>query len=181
MHTCYEQSRGAYVWLRSGTDTVVDMGGRNDYATDVLDCPVMKSGVYKWRIQVVQGKGHDLGVLATCPSERSLLRSSLLAYYRRNGGWSLFEGHAVHGRGEDDKDQIRGNLPCDFMTASIVSFSLDLDRGGILTASIDGDDPFEVFSGMCRGLGEEEGFLPDVYVYDGSVKFLGFEQDDVYF
>jgi hypothetical protein len=62
------------------------MGGRNDYATDVLDCPVMKSGVHKWMIQVVQGKGHGLGVLATCPSHRSLLRSKLNAYYKRNGG-----------------------------------------------------------------------------------------------
>jgi hypothetical protein len=61
-----------------------------------------------------------------------------------------------------------------------VSFSLDIDRGGILTASIDGDTPFEVFSGMCRGLGHEDGFLPAVSLFGGIVRFLGFEQDGVY-
>jgi hypothetical protein len=91
------------------------------------------------------------------------------------------EMEVVHGTGEDDEDQSRSGLPCEYKKGSIVSFSLDLDRGGILTASIDGDGPFEVFSGMCRDLGEEDGFIPDVYVYDGSVKFLGFEQDGVYF
>jgi hypothetical protein len=34
---------------------------------------------------------------------------------------------------------------------------------------------------MCRGHGEEEGFLPAVDVWDGDVQFLGLEQDEVYF
>jgi hypothetical protein len=69
MPTFYEQCRGAYVWMRSGTNAVVFKTGQDCSSFDVLDCPIMKSGVHKWRIKVLQGKKHALGVVVTCPSD----------------------------------------------------------------------------------------------------------------
>jgi hypothetical protein len=67
MRRCYEQSRGAYFWMHS-RKTVVSTKEYDDCVLDVLDCPVMKYGVHKWRIQVLEGKGQGLGVLAYRPS-----------------------------------------------------------------------------------------------------------------
>jgi hypothetical protein len=181
MRRSYEQCRGAYVWMYSGTNTVIAQSGQNPFVQDVLDCPVMKTGVHKWRIQVGQAKGHGFGVIGTCPTDNSLLRSDLDAYCKRKVGWTLCEGFAIKCRNDDDEPQLSDCPSFKIRAGSIVSFSLDLDRGGILTVSIDGDAPFEVFSGMCKGLGEEDGFLPKVYVKDGTVEFLGFEEDEVYF
>jgi hypothetical protein len=180
MRRCYEQFRGAYAWMYSGIKTVVarkEIGEVN--VSDVLDCPLMKSGVHKWRIKVVKGNGHALGVLATRPPDGSFHRSR--ASFASKGAWTMFKGEAVVGRRGWENRKILGRLPCEIRTGSIVSFSLDLDRGGILTVSIDEDAPFEVFSGMCKETDVEEGFLPIVTAMDGSVRFLGFEQDDVYF
>jgi hypothetical protein len=174
MRTVYEYFRGTYVWIQSGTNTVVAKSGRNR-SLDVLDCPVMTSGVHKWKIQVVKGKGCELVVLTTRPSDGPLLRSDLDAYYQRQEGWTVFEGQTLHYRGNVDEAEVSGRLPCKLNVGSIVSFSLYIDRGGILTVSIDGSTPCVAFSGMCRGHDVEEGFLPAVDVWDGEVKFLGFE------
>jgi hypothetical protein len=174
MRTFYEQCRGVYVWIQSGTNTVVgDVVVETSY--DVLDCPIMKSGVHKWRVQVGEGEGYELAVLAV-----SLLRSDVDGYYEQHKSWVLTGGEALHYPADGDESQVSGP-PFAIMAGSIVSFSLDLERGGILTVTIDGSAPFEAFSGMCQGNSEDEGFLPAVNVWDGDVKFLGFEQDGVYF
>jgi hypothetical protein len=156
---------------------VVSMREYDFGVADVLDCPAMKSGVHKWRIQVVEGKRHGLGVIVTCTSDVPLPLLDLDGFYRSKRGLAMFQGKAVHGKGNCTSEF---HVPCKFRTGSIVSFSLDLDQGGILTASIDGDAPFEVFSDMCQRLDKEDGFLPAVDVSCGSVKFLGFEQDGIY-
>jgi hypothetical protein len=130
-------------------------------------------------LQTGPGKWNGLGVVATRPSDGSLLGTDLPPIYRRKEGWALFEGRIVHAE-DCDECKVRSSLPFEFGNGSIVSFSLDIDRGEILTASIDRDTPFEVFSGMCRGLGHKDGFLPAVSLFGGIVRFLGFEQDGVY-
>jgi hypothetical protein len=178
----YKQFRGGNIWMRSGANIVV--ASLKERHIDVVDCPLMKSGVHKWRMQFVEGKiekkdHHGLGVIASCPYDRPLLQSNhLSAFVERKGGWALFEGFALHRECKDSVNNQSRPLPFKFRIGSIVSFSLDLDRGGILTVSIDGDAPFEAFSGMCRSVGANEGFLPYVSIQNGSVKFLGFEQDD---
>jgi hypothetical protein len=187
--TSYQQWRGGHVWTVSQTNSVTSDANRPlCYTTDHLQCPILKSGVHKWSIQILQGDRHSLGIVST----RYTKMSSDIPLHTRKGGWALLKGQSSHAKGHDNHIWGR-ELPSDFLPGSIVSFTLYLYGKGILTASIDDKDPFEVFSGLLhrddtiptsdnedvveeKGAEEEDGFVPAVSAWGGTVKFLGFEE-----
>jgi hypothetical protein len=85
------------------------------------------------------------------------------AYLSSQGGSCILDnsGRSIHG-GIETQSDLRP-----FSDGSIVS-----------TASIDGNAPFEVFSGgILEGQGENHGFVPAISCHPKvSVEFLGFEK-----
>jgi hypothetical protein len=96
------------------------------------------------------------------------------AYLSFQGGSCILDnsGRSIHG-GIETQSDLRP-----FSDGSIVSFTLDLRGQGVLTASIDGNAPIEVFSGgILEGRGENHGFVPAISCHPKvSVEFLGFEK-----
>jgi hypothetical protein len=172
----YTQWRGGIGWKSTRTTILENVSEDDDYAdqvyTERLDCPVMTSGVYKWSIKILKGGGSSI-VLGVASTRWPILSHESLLRHR--GGWGLYERCAYHAMSHD-KEAVRRNLQR-FSTESVVSFTLDLERGGILTASINDNAPFEVFSNMCQDHGEGYGFVPAVTITYGMIEFLGFDKD----
>jgi hypothetical protein len=161
--SCYDQCRGMCFWKESETTMV--LGESTWYATsDSLQCPVIKSGVHKWSIKVLEGREHGLGL--SFAKLGDLTTDCCFLYEDRTLRSSI--GH---------NPEIEKRFRISFQVDAIVSFTLDLDQhNGRLTASINGKTPFEVFSDLRKGLGENDGFVPSVKVREGRVEFLGFEE-----
>jgi hypothetical protein len=133
--------------------------------SDSLECPILKSGMHKWSIKILEGTAHGLGVC--CTKFGDLTRDACY----------LFESVKLRHYRLRASSQTKMAPPISFSADTIVTFTLDLDRhNGILTASINGNAPFDLFSGLREGVGENEGFVPSVIVKRGRVGFLGFEE-----
>jgi hypothetical protein len=148
---------GPIIVTASGTETMVC---GNNCTFDSLQCPLMESGVHKWSIKILEGTGHGFGVIST-----------------QDRGCSLYEDYALREERNGPGPDFRPIEGLSFKVDTIVSFTLDLGGfHGILTASINGQTPVEIFSDLHIDLEGFDGFVPSVYVVtEGRVEFLGFE------
>jgi hypothetical protein len=160
----YRKTRLPVAWRKSNNVVASCVSG-DLLVADVLQCPVLSSGVHKWSILVERGTYMQLGVVA----------STALPFNfddwigNQGGGWVYSNfGFAFH-----NGNMIQGQLPT-FGQGSIVTFILDLTGEGTLGASVDDNPPILIFSNMQNV--HAAGFLPAASLNrPARVRFLGFK------
>mmetsp|Transcript_8918 Transcript_8918/g.14858 ORF Transcript_8918/g.14858 Transcript_8918/m.14858 type:complete len:424 (-) Transcript_8918:22-1293(-) len=143
--------RSARRW--KGSKSVVFQYESEKETVDFLQSERLSSGVYKW-IMIVE----------------SLTENMFLGV---EGGkhdfWLGYNGV----RWRDKFHNGQGSLH--FRSKSIVTMTLDLTRGGTLTATIDGSEPELLFTKMMTA--DDINFVPAVCIKKaGSVRFVGIEK-----
>ena len=151
-----------YGWKIS-TDII---GPNSDYSSELLDCPLMKSGVYRWSILVEEDPFLGLGVASAKFSPHVWL------WHQGPNHWRYYSGGKLY-----HNNQHTGSL-AKYGKGSKIIFLLDLTEDGTLLASVDGK-PFRLacssMLATLKEVGPEGGFLPAAWMNRTKIQFLGFE------
>jgi hypothetical protein len=125
-----------------------------------LNCEPMTSGIHRWRIKITMlPEGFEVGVGVCAVTIQSSGVTQDHWYYLNDG------------RAYVSKKHTPVRFP-PYDAGSVITFTLDLTGNGSLTASVDGNDPFQLFDGMLESV---DGFVPSVGLrFGGSVRFMGF-------
>ena len=143
------------LWTNSSSE--FSRSESTDFEVDFLDYPPITRGIHQWTIQVLYPcKATWLGVASTAH-----VINKHIFLGNQKGGWVYgSNGAATHA------SICNKNFPV-FVQGSRITFTLDLlpnqNGNGVLNASIDGGDSFNIFTGMRYELdGDTVGFLPAV-------------------
>lgn len=122
------------VWRSSGKS--VFSSDSSGYTVEFLSCPPLRSGVHKWSIKVEEVCSYTS--LCVASSEHQVDCNKWLGH-QSGLGW-IYGNDGSAGTNEWGKTRKKANHP-KFGKGSIVSFTLDLNEPGILSASVDGKPP----------------------------------------
>mmetsp|Transcript_38282 Transcript_38282/g.46738 ORF Transcript_38282/g.46738 Transcript_38282/m.46738 type:complete len:274 (-) Transcript_38282:68-889(-) len=136
---------------------------------DVLECPVLREGIHKWRIRLERVGGIRLGVIS---SEHDIDYGKPLGDQEGTWGYGGF-GDAWYGAKNLGYFAKYDREEC------LITMILDLDGCGSLSYAIDHNPAVVVFKNMkskLRNSSDFSGFLPAANLsVNAKIRFLGFE------
>lgn len=158
------------IYWKSTNDIVVAYHG---LWIDTLDCPVMSTGVYTWRIRVISTGMLGRTSLGVISSKHDIDYEEGLGY--QPGTW------AYDNDGEAYYNSYWVGRYKTFGDGSIIKFILDLTDSGTLSVAVDENPEFTIFREMKSNFNfkHSAGFIPAVDLYEegGEICFLGFENN----